>query len=96
MTFLAVLRTPHFLLFMPVNMCHMDFDDKSTGWTRPPCQKEYVDAVHLRPASTPDYTPESATLWVAFIMSVFIYIYTTLYILCIYIYIHKTKCACAH
>jgi len=44
--------TPHFLLFMSVNMCHMDFEDKSTGWTRPPCQKEYVDAVHLRPRPT--------------------------------------------
>jgi len=26
----------------------MDFEDKSNGWTRPPCQKEYVDAVHAR------------------------------------------------
>jgi len=28
-------------------MCQMDFEDKITGC--PPCQKEYVDAVHLRP-----------------------------------------------
>ena len=33
-------------------MCHIDFEDKSTGWTRPPCQKEYVDAVQLRPRPT--------------------------------------------
>ena len=30
-------------------MCQMDFGDKSTGWTRPPCQKEYVDAIYLCP-----------------------------------------------
>jgi|SRR6218665_1026662 len=33
-------------------LCHMNFEDRSTGWTHPLCQKEYVDAVHLRPCPT--------------------------------------------
>jgi len=56
-----------FLLFIPVNksyglcynICHIDLEDKSTGWTRPSCQKEYVNAVHLRPRPT---TPLRVTL----------------------------------
>ena len=53
--------TPNILLFIPVNkyglcyyMCRVNLENKSrsTGWTRPPCQKEYVDAVQLRPRPT--------------------------------------------
>jgi len=33
----------------------MDFEDKSTGWTRPPCQKRVCE--RRPPPSTPDYIP---------------------------------------
>src|SRR6218665_3036385 len=35
-------------------MCHIDLEDKRmpTEWTRPPCQREYVDVIHLRPRPT--------------------------------------------
>jgi len=40
---------------MAYGMCHMNFEVKNTGWTRPPCQKRVCG--RRPPPSTPDYTP---------------------------------------
>src|SRR6218665_48305 len=34
-------------IYIYIYICYIDFGDKSTGWTHPPRQKKYVDAVHL-------------------------------------------------
>jgi len=42
----------------------MDFEDKSAGWTRPHCQKEYVDTVlaRLHPCSLVSEIKQSGPL----------------------------------
>src|SRR6218665_2605266 len=42
--------------------CHNGRNHKSTGWTCPPCQKKYVDAVHLRPCPTIPLIPKYASV----------------------------------